>query len=384
MDGTPKEGAPAAQELIELSAYETPELPTEERLNALFAHLKATFFPDKSSDAIAAERLETPALRRLDAAARPPASGPVVDEIARTVDAWAREANPAMPVLAVVLPPGEETDIIRHWAERDGHFIMAAPPERGGHVDLAHLNGIEPTRLIVIPKLEQWFLRTPEGLQGVRHLLALLDSRQQRAVIGCNSFAWAFLSKAVGIENIAGKAMTFRPFDADRLQSWLNGLAEEELDRGIRFRLVADGSEVFSGESRKETREFFLRLAGYSRGIPWVAWQMWRNTLRIGDENHLEVAERHGFWVSSLEEFVLPGDYPRELLFALHAIALHGELSPAELGRVLPEGVDTSTVATLAASRLVRRENGRLSLQPEAYPAVRSGFLSSGFPVGAI
>ena len=373
-----------AQELIDLSAYEAPELPAEERLQTLVAYLKTTFFSHNATDAIAAERLETPALKRLDAAARPPASGPVVEEMARSVASWQERASTDQTILAIVLPPGDDSDIVRHWAERDGHRVLAAPGERADPIDLAALDAAEPSRFVVVPRLERWFLRTREGLQNVRALLDALDRRRQRAVISCNSFAWAFLSEAAGIDSFAGKAMTFRPFDADRLEAWLGGLAEAELARGVRFRFVGDGGEVFFGADEKPSHDFFIRLAGYSLGIPWVAWQMWRSALRTGDGTHEDTSERWNFWVMSLSELVLPGDYPREFLFALHAIALHGDLSPAELDRVLPEGVNTDTVAALAAARLVERRNGRLTLSAEAYPAVRSGLRSAGFPVGEI
>lgn len=373
-----------AQGLIELSTYKTPELPADERVQTLLTHLRTTFFPNGSSNVIAGERLETPALRRLDAAAHPPASGPVVEEIAHSVDDWRSTANPAQPLLAIVLPPGDDNDAVQTWAERDGCAVLDAPSDHGEPLDLARLDRLESGQFIVIPKLEAWFLRTPAGLRRIRHLLAELAARRQRAVVGCNSFAWSFLSRAVGIDNFAGKAMTFRPFDAKRLETWLSGLAEVERKRGVRFRLVDKGDEIFSGEDETLSHEFFLRLAGYSLGIPWVAWQMWRSVLWIEDHAPEAASERQHFWVSPLEELVLPGDYPREFLFALHAIALHGALAPAALDQVLPEGASTDMVATLVGSRLTEFQNGRLQLQPEAYPAVRSGLRSAGFPVGVI
>ncbi len=373
-----------AQGLIELSTYKAPELPADERVQTILTHLKTTFFPSGASNAIAGEQLETPALRRLDAAARPPASGPVVEEIAHTVDDWRSAANPAQPLLAIVLPPGDDTDAVQNWAERDGHAILAPPADHGKPADLNRLYRLEPGQFIVIPKLEAWFLRTPSGLRRIRHLLGELAARRQRAVVGCNSFAWSFLSKAIGIDNLAGKAMTFRPFDAKRLETWLSGLAEVERNRGVRFRLVNKGHEIFSGEDQKLSHDFFLRLAGYSLGIPWVAWQMWRSVLWIEDRAPEATREREHFWVSPLEELVLPGDYPRDFLFALHAIALHGALAPAELAQVLPEGAGTDMIAALVGSCLTEFQNERLQLQPEAYPAVRSKLRSAGFPVGVI
>lgn len=373
-----------AQGLIELSTYKAPELPADERVHTLLTHLRTTFFPSGASDAIAGERLETPALRRLDAAARPPASGPLVEEIAHSVDEWRSAASPAQSLLAIVLPPGDDNDVVQNWAERHGHAVLAAPSDHGEPLDLARLDRLEPGQFIVVPKLEAWFLRTSAGVRRIRHLLAELAGRRRRAVVGCNSFAWSFLSKAVGIDNFAGKAMTFRPFDAKRLETWLSGLAEVERKRGVRFRLVDKGDEIFSGKDEKLSHEFFIRLAGYSLGIPWVAWQMWRSVLWIEDHAPEAASERQHFWVSPLEELALPGDYPRDVLFALHAIALHGALTPAELAQVLPEGAGTDMVAALVGSCLTEFQNGRLQLQPEAYPAIRSRLRSAGFPIGVI
>ena len=118
---------------------------------------------------------------------------------------------------------------------------------------------------------------------------------------------------------------------------------------------------------------------------------MWRDMLRLDDTNEKlggsqgeHSAKREIFWIAAMDELVLPGDYPRELLFALHALCLHGALTPKQLIAAVPDNSGAAMIPALRGSKLIGFANNELAIRPEAYPAVRAGLLSSGFPVGAI
>lgn len=68
----------------------------------------------------------------------------------------------------------------------------------------------------VIPELERWFLRHANGLWLVRELLEQAGSGLMGGgIIGCNSWAWAYLQRVWPLPNPT--ALTLRPFDGQSL-----------------------------------------------------------------------------------------------------------------------------------------------------------------------
>ncbi len=376
--------------LIPLADFTPPSLPTEERFHALWTRARAMLIARSNQNVIAGDRLETPSLRRLDEAAHPPACAPLLDDLDRAMRQWL--SKPVAPgiVLAVIVQPTDRHDIIGSWAAASDFTVVEPPKSRAGPLDLDRLLAIPGDAPIALPQIERWFLRTPEGLERMRQLLAFVSMRR-RVLIGCNSYAWTFFSKTIGLDLIAPGPFTFRPFDGPALQEWLVGLAEEEMNAGIGFRLADSGGYLLRDGAEKETRHFFDTLAGRSRGAPSIAWHMWRDMLRIDDLDE-QVAGAQGehsraretFWVASLEELVLPGTYPRELLFALHSLCLHGCLKKDELLMMVPDHSVSAMIPALLGSKFVRFEDGELAVRPEAYPAVRNGLRASGFPLGTV
>ena len=54
----------------------------------------------------------------------------------------------------------------------------------------------------------------------MRTLLAELGAAKRPVVVGCSSWAWAFLSKATDAALILSDSVTFRAFYAQRLHAW--------------------------------------------------------------------------------------------------------------------------------------------------------------------
>ncbi|MCH2486321.1 MAG: hypothetical protein MK010_01060 [Erythrobacter sp.] len=391
--------------LIPLAQYSAPKLPTEDRLRAWSMRIKAMFLSRMGDTVISSERLETPTLRRLDEAAEPPACGPLIEDIERATADWLAADPPNPAALAIVMPPTDENDVLGSWAREAGYRVLDPPETRGAFCDRQTMASAtqEPCPLLAIPRLERWFLRSETGLEGLRELFRHLENYPGRVLIGCNSFAWAFLSKALNLNLLIHEPLIFKPFDAERLERWLGGLAEDEAGRSVDFRIAETGESLLDeGDGGPESSDFFVRLAGRSRGIPWIAWHMWRNSLRLAETDAKPQADavepeaddakppvsgrldRTTFWVAALDELVLPGDYPRDLLFALHALALHGAMRREDLAKVMPSGLDPQIVGALVNSRFVRRADNRLTLEPETYPAIYDGLRTAGFPVGQI
>ena len=376
--------------LIPLADFTPPSLPTEERFHVLWNRAKAMLMARSNQNVIAEDRLETPSLRRLDEAAHPPACAPLLNDLDQAMKAWLDQPVSPGTVLAVIVQPTDRHDIVGSWAASSDLTVIEPPPKRSGPLDLDRFLTLPEDVPIAVPQLERWFLRTPEGVDRMRQLITFLSMRR-RVLIGCNSFAWAFLTKAIGLDLIAPGPFTFRPFDGPALEEWLVDLAGDEIDSGTGFRFADSGGYLLREGAEKETRHFFETLAGRSRGAPSIAWHMWRDMLRLDDletqnagTQGQQSRARETFWVASLEELVLPGDYPRELLFALHSLCLHGRLTPEELTMLVPGQAGAAMIPALRGSKFVRFEDGELAIRPEAYPAVRSGLRASGFPLGIV
>lgn len=388
---------PAANEvprrLIPLDDYVPPSLPTDEFVKVWTGRLQAMLGRSQGASFIADERLRRVALRRLDQVVAPPATGTVQDEVAASVRAWLEGPPTSERLKAIVLPPCDATSVMEAWAHGEGHAILdrdcrADDPETA----LAMLDVVSPEQVVVVPRLERWALRCRSGLAPVRALLAKLDARQQRAVLGCNAFGWAFLSQAVGVGMLVGAPLTPQPFDGPRLRDWFGGLAGSDAARNLRFRLSDGGTDLLElvGSSadeaaRKASDRFFAALAGRSRGVPWVAWHMWRRMLhtdREQDDDATSLREQETLWVAGLDELVLPGCHPREALLVLHAILIHDTLALSDLQRVLPVVEGSLVPAALVSAGFLEREGDVLRVRAEAYPAVRAGLVTGGLPVG--
>ena len=246
--------------------------------------------------------------------------------------------------------------------------------------------------LIVIPQLERWFLRHRNGLVAIRSLLATIDATDRRCVIGCNSWAWEFLKKAVGAQMILPKPLTFEPFDGKRLYDWISRLAANEKSRRITFRLPQSGTDVLAvNDDGNREGDYFDTLAAQSRGIPWVAWHLWRRSLRSdgedGSEHEVDVereADEQTLWVAALDEFTLPNPGDESPLLVLQALLLHGSLSVDELRSVLPIVGESPVVSALVSAGLVERKDGQISCRPAAYPAIRRGLSAAGFSMDGL
>ncbi len=376
--------------LIPIGEYEGPSLPVDEWFKTIATRVRAVFRSDDKAF-IADDILKQATLKRLDQAVAPPACGPVIAELDASIKEWLDQPATAERIKAIVLPPCEGNDVIGAWARGAGHRTVTCNDAGDIPAALAMLDTIEddPASLLVIPRLERWYLRRLDGLAGIRTLMAVLAVRRQRTVIGCNAWTSAYLSKAVGIDMLVGTPLCFAPFDAERLRDWFGELARDDMTRGVRFRRADDGSDILTDDAADlKSLDFFRTLAGQSRGIPWVAWHMWRRMLRTDegkcDDDDVGGTRRETLWVTALEELVLPGDRPRETLLILHALLLHGEMSTADLRAVLPIVGESVVPAALVMSGFVQRNGDRLSIRPEAYPAVRSGLETAGMSLGVL
>ena len=334
---------------------------------------------------IADESLSLANKTQLDKLAAPPACGPLLDELTNTFADWLATPEPAHWVQLVVLPPCDQNDVLRSWAIANEHPIVE-PPSRASLIcrkpDAIELDHSQ--KLLIVPRLERWFLRHHQGLNQLQQLLDQLADIQQHCIVGCNSWAWSYLSKAMQTQLVLPTPLTFEAFDRDRLSAWLYDLSVSD-DLSSTFRFAKNGDEIFGEQAKsKATADYFATLAAHSLGIPWVAWHQWRRSLKLSSAADHKVKERftheRTVWVADLAELQVPRDDMQAGLLMLQSLLIHDRLTAAELAATIPGIQYSNVLSALLEAGIVYRDGDELRCVPAAYPAIRQSLSVAGFP----
>ena len=390
------EGATTGEaRFLPIGRYSVPAMPTEHALRRRLMRLKRAVLRETDAPAVADDSLARATPDVLDELASPPACGPLVDELERTLAPWLGKTQRTSRLKLVVLPPCDRHDVVEAWAREHGHAVVSAPSRRAlfEGVDTRSPLAADARGLLVIPRLEHWFLRHHRGLQAIRALLAGLDGLDRPCVVGCNSWAWAWLATATGAGVILPQAIVPQAFDAARLHSWFASLAQADSNAAITFRLAGTGDDVFAVDAAgAPSHRHLQQLAARSFGIPWVAWALWRDSLRIrsdADELSPELrdaaaTDARTMWVAEPAEPELPPKHEGSSLLVLQSLLIHGELDAESLHATLPSGGDPDVVPALVATGFVERDDGIVRVRPSAYPAARERLEAAGYPLDVL
>lgn len=114
-----------------------------------------------------------------------------------------------------------------------------------------------PETFWVLPKLEHCYLRHACGLNLVRRLLCLATNGDLgQGVIGCDSWAWAYLQRIFPLPQAA--AITLQAFDANRLQNLLYDQMTSRAQQKIHY------FNVTAQAVKKETQDLINTLQQYT------------------------------------------------------------------------------------------------------------------------
>ncbi len=374
--------------LIPLGTYQWPVRPTEDTVRriagGLWQKLRRTKSaePFISDDAFQDENRKSP-----DQRVASPATGDLLREIDTTLSQWISNQEPASWLRLIVLPPCDQNNLVRSWAVNNNYFIAEPPPRdsltQGNSIQA--ISGKANGRLIVVPQLECWFLRHRNGLKQVRCLLSELAAVQQHCVVSCNSWAWTLLKKAANAEAVLPTGLTFESFQATRLRDWLFEQTLKTDNAGCKFRLAKSGEDLFERtKDRQTTHPFFKKLAAQSLGIPWVAWHLWRQSIRLESLQHDKaepgIPAEKTVWLTSLDDFPLPTSNIDSVHLILHALLIHGCLTTNQLASVLPNDNDIEALPALVKNGCVIHEEANYRCSPAAYPTIRSALNDAGYP----
>jgi hypothetical protein len=391
---------------VPLPDYKLPGLPAKSATAAAWARFKRIF--QREDDDTKSVALEEARLRALSPVQLENVA-PLLDMREATValDAalhgWMmRTAAPDRPVQFVIGPPhGGHARIIRRWGALC-HARTIEPPT--GEQILSGTGGdlIDwPTRdlLWVLPNLERWYLRHANGLTLLRRFFEdLAGGRLGRGVIGCDSWAWAYLQRIRPFSGVA--AWTLQAFDGARLARLFAGLAASRSRQRVCFRHAATGKEILTVPGRDgKVHGEIVALAAHCRGNAGTALRCWRERLRavpdtdeFSSDTGKKMSEQDNspeqcVWVSAESvEPVAPLETDEGVALTLHALLLHGGLPDELLYEVLPIAPHRclAILQHLREASVARFQNGRWQVGALAYANVRAylhglAYLTDGF-----
>lgn len=398
---------------LELSDYCVPAMPTQDSVRRWYDTLVRFFKSDVQVEAESKSSLQRASRPLLNRAVRRPAYSNAIQELNAVQLPWLN--NPVGQdgcadqfviddqwIRMLVLPPCETSNVLNVWAEQNSIPVLH-PPTREQIVG----QGDRPTDVVghvlnddgplVIARLEDFFVRHHNGLRFVRELLKAVNQTRRRILIGCNAWAWEFLTATVSADKLLPSPITFAPYHADRLQQWLYTMIEGE--GGAELKLKFYGAYNKDGDSDSPS-QLFYQLAALSRGTPWVAWSMIRARLELvpddadrpkragktqpSDPQEDPPSEATELWVAPATERTISPKLRPDGLLILHSLLIHGELTMEQLQQTVPVVSDFNVVYGLLRSGFVERQQGTLRCSACHYTTVRKELNKSGFPVAEL
>jgi hypothetical protein len=342
---------------------------------------------------------------RLEEVAPPIDRAAAAEALDAALDGGVSLAGPGQSVRFLIGQPfcGHD-EIIARWAGERGVRLVPSPRYEailaGDEHWLAEVPG--PEGRWVLPALERCFLRHASGLSLVRRLLERAASGQLGgAVIGCDSWAWAYLQRILPVPQLA--TLTPQAFDGRGLATLLAPPSPAEGRRPLRIRNARTGACVLPEPAVRASSDFeasneLKQLAARSRGNPGVAWVRWRERLRAeptsAQAGHRDDKEERAdgkgegdvVWLTDdFEDPALPSDMAEDGALVLHALLIHNGLPAWLLPDLLPmpEGQIASILGRLEALGILEFDGDMRRVAALAYATARQRLRERGYLVDA-
>lgn len=241
--------------------------------------------------------------------------------------------------------------------------------------------------MVLVPQLEQCFLRCIQGWRGITHLRDRVgQSPHLFWLISCNSWAWAFLDRVCQISAYFSQVMLLPKLEADALEEWLVPFTQK-LTQGR----DQDTTAIALGEN------YWQNLASLAVGGGTVASELWLRSLRFREDDlpkDIDLESLNGYadeWQDwhlplRLVNPILPSLASLEMsdYYLLHALLIHGSISRDLLALSLGETESQvqAQVQKLLRSHILQQTQQGLSVQPAHYPKLKTELSSNNFLIG--
>lgn len=242
--------------------------------------------------------------------------------------------------------------------------------------------GDRPT-IVVIPCLDDCFLRCIQGWESIEYLQnAIVQDSSRFWLIGCNTWAWAFLDRVCQIRSYLGHVQPLPEMGGQDLQAWLaSGVPDQMLQPAA---------------TETEDLDYWNALAKVAAGIGSVAAQFWLRGLRSQSVSLPEAASdlsRSDSLDSSLVQERLQRTNPTsprlpELTaldrYLLHSLLLHGGMTRSHLVLSLgePEGKIRARLETLQRAGVIVQKKTYVRVDPSHYLNLRTDLRNNNFLIG--
>lgn len=334
-----------------LGNYQAPGLPTYGAIANAWHSVRQAFRPSDNPAHRGVEQqpdLHALSPRQVDQFLPMPGAKPLAAALQLTLASWLDHPAPDSPARFVIGQPGTGNDrILEALADNCGATVVAPPTSRQIlAADTAWLDDWPVDRLWVLPNLEACFLRHTRGISPVRHFLdRLISGHLGRGIIGCDSWAWAYVQM---LWPVTLPALTLQAFDAGRLYRLLEQLIPSG-DQPLHLHQASNDKRLLTvaveqNENPADNPEL-INQAAQSRGNPFQALLQWRARVRGAPEPAGEDLKStpprggHGtvLWLADApEEPVIPTASREEHLLMLHTLLLHGGVETDLLEALLP------------------------------------------------
>ena len=253
-----------------------------------------------------------------------------------------------------------------------------------------------PSRpLLIIPCLEQCFVRHPDGLEAIGQLVKTIKTHTEYFwLVGCNEWAWAYLNQVCELSAYFDHHCTLPSLDAAALKGWITQ-ATDTMD--VRFANPSKeeaerGSELVMGLTADQLDSYFHRLASLSEGLAPTAAQLWLRSLDVQEfhrdpessppptASYRAPAAGSILTMGELSLPKLPSLHTADR-YLLHAVLLHGAMTRQDLALSLADPIECiqPQLQSLFRTGLLQHQQGILRLHPIYYPQVKSVLRHNNF-----
>lgn len=240
-------------------------------------------------------------------------------------------------------------------------------------------------QVIVVPALEQCFLRSIHGWQTIEDLQTqIVENPDFFWVIGCSSWAWAFLDRVCHISAYLEQVSPLPALTEEELEDWLSPVVKEAI-------FVANHQPSSKIQAEAGDRESYWKaLTRLSKGHSTIAAHLWLGSVGILAKNLPEEAASRSpeDLALCLQKPVLPAlpELTQLDRYLIHALLIHGKMTQGQLTVSLGESAMQvrSRIQILQRDGVVLQEKEYLCLNPGHFPRLRSELSTNNFLIGKV
>lgn len=235
--------------------------------------------------------------------------------------------------------------------------------------------------IVVVPRLDQCFLRCIQGWEGIEYLQALSTRDTSRFwVFGCNQWAWAFLERVCQVGAYLEQTVRLPELSGEALKEWLLPFFSDALT--VMNLEIPDEEPTVTLEEGSD--RYWASLSNLSSGIGATAARLWMKSLRVRES--ASVAE--GKTILLPAKPALPSLMTLQVMdrYLLHSLMIHEEMTTAHLALSLGEAERKirDRLQVLKREGIIIRRGRRLAVHPAHYPRLYIELKNNNFLIGEV